>query len=273
MVLLYQERAPDVITRLRDSEMTISHHHRPPYPFYQGFDAAIQDEDDATLAQLVRDYERYPMDLSTGDLDRDAVGGYRLMQEVFGRDPVTASMTSSRYRAIGLPVFYEIGARMTVTEHEEGAPIDMPFEWIHGLLIRPSDFSVTRWALAGEERVGFWWNRVGREGGDPVAYLQSKLDEWDAPRLPLVTALIHENNFYRGGATPFVNVYWTDESKTEARTPPFDLSAPDPSRSRSEENQRAILDAYESLVAWGAEHMRVVTSEDLVVLAGAADDG
>jgi hypothetical protein len=51
--------------------------------------------------------------------------------------------------------------------------------------------------------------------------------------------------------------------------PPWNLGAPDPSRPRSASDQEAIWAAYEELVAYAAENLAVVTSEDLVNLAEA----
>lgn len=51
--------------------------------------------------------------------------------------------------------------------------------------------------------------------------------------------------------------------------PPFNLNAPDPSRARPRAEQRAIWDAYENLDKCGSSHLRVVTSADIVEMAGA----
>jgi len=45
------------------------------------------------------------------------------------------------------------------------------------------------------------------------------------------------------------------------------LNAPDPSRPRTEEDKAAIFAAYEEMVAYAAQHLSVVTSEDIVKLA------
>jgi hypothetical protein len=50
-------------------------------------------------------------------------------------------------------------------------------------------------------------------------------------------------------------------------SPPYNLNAPDPSRLRSSEEQQAIWDAYEEMVAYAAQNFTVVTSEDIVMLA------
>jgi hypothetical protein len=58
--------------------------------------------------------------------------------------------------------------------------------------------------------------------------------------------------------------------KGESLSPPYNLSAPDPSRLRSLADQDAIIAAYEQLVAYAASNLTVVTSEDIFALAQAA---
>jgi hypothetical protein len=71
----YIRERPDVIERLKNSQMTISYHVRPPHPLYSGFDQRLQGLNDAQLYQTLLDYETYALDLSTGDLDRSRPGG------------------------------------------------------------------------------------------------------------------------------------------------------------------------------------------------------
>jgi hypothetical protein len=46
------------------------------------------------------------------------------------------------------------------------------------------------------------------------------------------------------------------------------LNAPDPSKLRPLKDQQAIFAAYEELVAYASANMTVVTSEDIIALAG-----
>jgi hypothetical protein len=270
MVHFYEEQRPDVVERLRASDMTISYHMRPPHPLYEGFDQRFGGLDQASLITALRDYETYRLDLATGDLLRDEPGGYRYVTDVFGRAPVVVSVLNPRWRSAALPIFAELGAQMTVIYHEAGADLQEPFEWMEGLLIRPSDFSITRWAIPKKPGESFWWTMLDTEFADqyvPAVRLQSELAGWHAQRPPFITVLIHENNFYRRSATPWALVYYHDAAKTQPRTAPFDLSAPDASQPRTVENQEAIWEAYEDIVAYAAEHLQVVTSEDIVELA------
>ena len=55
MTHLYAEQRPDVIERLRESDMTVSYHVRPPDPLYAGFDQRLQSLDEAMLAATILD--------------------------------------------------------------------------------------------------------------------------------------------------------------------------------------------------------------------------
>jgi len=276
----YAESRPDVIRRLRESKMTISYHIRPPHVLYPGFNQRLDGLDDDQLVRTLREYETYRLDMATGELLRDQPGGYKYVAETFGRKPVALGIPtgSPRERVAGRRIYRELGAKVVVEHHESGTKLDRPFEWIDGLLIRPSDFSVTRWTAPGDRpgrtgRGNFWWNMLSTpRAADyaPTAYLKRRLSEWRGPRPPLITCLIHENNFYRARSTPWALVYYADVRKSRPLRPAFKLDAPDASVARSPENRQAIWRAYEGIVAYAAANLKVVTSEDIVKMAGSA---
>jgi len=285
MARLYGQKRPDVVERLKSSGMTISYHVRPPQPTYAGFDDALKKLDDAQLLQTVRDYETYRLDMATGGLIRSEAGGYSLVSDLFERPPVVASAQSSnaRIRETVLSVYKSMGAKMAVFYHEEGTPLDRPFEWRNGLLARPSDFSITRWREDSTPKKGteadkdpFWWNFMETPHADaynPAAYLERRMSEWTAPRPAFVTSLIHENNFVRSGAESWTAIYFADDGKAQPKSQPYDLNAPDPSKLRSQAQQDAIWIAYEEMVAYAAKTLKVVTSEEIVALAAASGGG
>ena len=142
------------------------------------------------------------------------------------------------------------------------------------MLVRPSDFSVTRTtSIDGSEN--FWWNFMSKPNAadyNPAKMLQAQLAEWETHnygRAPFITSLIHENNYYRSGPESWTGFYFEMNSSKKGNPlpPPFDLNAPDPSRARTAEDKAAIFAAYEELVAYAAAHLRVVTSEDIVEMA------
>lgn len=276
LVAEYVATRPDVVTRLRESDMTISYHHRAPHPLVSGFEEPLQGLSGQDLSQAIRDYETYGLDLETGLLDRSQPGGYTYVAQVFGRAPVTATAPNVKLRAAALPVFASLGAQATIVYHETGTDPEDPFEYTGGLLVRPSDFSITRWSVGGKPDA-FWWNMLGSPLAtqyDPLARLRVELDAWarsHATRQPFITVLIHEGNFHRQGAAPWGSIYYADKEKTIPLDPPYDLDAPDLSRPRTQTDQDRIWAAYEELVAWAAENLNVVTSADIVQLAAAAD--
>ena len=272
----YMEEHPDVIERLKNSNMTISYHVRPPHPLYTGFDEKLKGLSDEALYQILLDYETYALNLETGELDRSQPGGYTYVASVFGRKPVVAPAPNNdpRIKAVSERVYRELGAQMTLLYHEEGTKVDHPFEYINGLLVRPSDFSVTRTTdMNGSDN--FWWNYMARPDAaqyNPTSMLQTQLAEWDSHnygRAPFITALIHENNFYRSGAEGWSSIYFTMDKgrKNGPLSPPYNLAAPDPSQLRTDADQAAIFAAYEQMVALAASHFTVVTSEDILELA------
>jgi peptidoglycan/xylan/chitin deacetylase (PgdA/CDA1 family) len=278
MVHVYEDERPDVIERLRESAMTISYHVRPPHPAYRGFDARLEGLDPITLEQTLRAYETYRLDLETGGFLESEPGGMTYVTEVFCRPPVVATIPFERWRPTLLPIWAELGARMTVTYHETGTHPTEPFVWRDGLLVRPSDVSITRWPAPGRSEASFWWTMLDTPWADafiPVERLKAELAAWEGTRAPFITVLIHENNFYRRGATPWTYVYYEKMGNTVPKAPPYNLAAPDASEPRTEENVEAIWQAYEDLIVYASAHLRVVTSADVVALAeqaGSTDD-
>ncbi len=264
----YLDERPDVIERLKASDMTISYHYRAPHIAYMGFDEALESMTTENRRKFLRDYELYAIDLKTGRLDKSKAGGFSLLKEVFGESPIVASALNFKWRSIQLPIYRNMGAQMTLSYHEGEADPDNPFEYEYGLLVRPSDFGVTQWTddrFPGTESQ-FWWNHVDDRYSDvfdPVEKLNKELHSWNGNRKPFITALIHENNMYAKGST-WQNIFY--DSEGNAKKPPYDLNS-DTTVMRSTENSEAIWQKYEALLAFAAENLEVVTSADIVKIA------
>jgi len=269
----YEQKRPDIIQRFKQSGMGISYHVRPPHPTYGGFDGRLRDLDDAALAKTLRDYETYRLDSATGELQRDKPGGYSYVAKVFGCKPVVVSpqCRDPRIRAAALKLYADLGAKMVVAYHESGTKLEQPFEWVQGLLARPSDFSITRWASGSGREEQFWWNMLDTSTTDefnPTDRLKNRLAAWKGSRSPFITVLIHENDFSRSNGTGWGGIYFTGEGRNaRPKSPPFDLTAPNLSRPRSAEASTRIWSAYEAMVAYAAANLRVVTSEEIVAMA------
>ncbi len=273
------ENHPEVIERFKNSNMTISYHVRPPHPLYTGFDSRLNGLSDDELYQTLLDYETYALNLETGELDRSQPGGYTYVAQIFGRNPIVApAPNGGNLKDAAQKVYASLGAQMTLLYHEEGTNLEQSFEFVNGLLVRPSDFSVTR-VTSVDESDRFWWNFVTSPDAatyNPTKMLQDQLTEWvrqtsslSPSRAPFITALIHENNFYRSGPEGWKSFYYEMDGakKGDPLSPPYDLSAPDPSTPRTEADKAAIFAAYEELVAYAAAHLTVVTSEDILEMA------
>lgn len=267
---------PEVVAKLKQAGMTVSYHVRPPHPLYEGFNQPLQVQSEGELYARVRDYETYALDLTTGELDRSRSGGYRLVSEIFGTKPVVASAATgdAGIRSVAQKVYRDLGAQMTVLYHESGTKPETPFEYVNGLLVRPSDFSVTR-VTPVDGSNNFWWNFMGGPQAasyHPLRLLELGLASWQASnpvRTPFVTSLIHENNFVRRGPEGWTSIYYEmiNGRPGNPLPPPWDLHAPDPSSLRPSEEQEAIWRAYEELVAYVATHFEVVTSKEIVDMA------
>lgn len=273
LVERYVAKRPDVIARLKSSGMTISYHVRAPHPLWRGFSEPLRDQSDDEIAATLRDYESFQLDLKTGGFNRDQPGGYRYVEQIFGCKPVAvgASDAAPDVKRISSRVYAGLGARVAVFNHETGTKLEQPFEFRDGLLARPSDFSVTR--FAGGEKGGeiFWWNMQGTARAaefDPVALLKKQLAAWSGGRRPFVTALIHENDFYRSGGPGWNSVYFEGEGwQARPRRAPFDLDTPVRSVARPAEVREAIFAKYEELVACATKNLNVLTSDDVAKMA------
>ena len=268
VVEAYMAERPDLIAKMKASGMTISYHIRPPHPLYADFDQRLKGLDDATLKQTLLDYESYRLDLETGDLDRTHTGGYKLVEKAFGKAPITvvAPNEDTHVRTVAFGVYRDLGAKAAMWYHEEGTRIETPLEVRGGLLVRPSDFSITRWDPPGKPPENFWWNGIAKGERDPVAYLKERLAGWHEARGPLITSLIHENDIPRPGGTLWSKAYYTDDKKTGVRPAPWNIHIPDTTEQRSPAEQAAIWAAYDRLVAYSAENLRVVTMEDYLAM-------
>jgi hypothetical protein len=240
---------------------TLSYAIRPPHPLYNGFNGVLAGLSGDELEQKIKDYETYAIDMKTGKLNRDKPGGFALSKQVFGTTPTacTALIKDGTIKKAAMKVYKDMGAKVVVAFHEEESDKDNPWEKKGDMIVRPSNIGLTKFTDGKQ-----WWNTVAQgEGGDPLTELKSRLNGWNGGT-PFVTALIHDNNFYRFGPESWTMMYFQDKGKNTPATTPYDTSAKDLSRARTTKEQNAIWSAYEELVDWAAQNCKVVTSADLV---------
>jgi hypothetical protein len=162
----------------------------------------------------------------------------------------------------------EMGVRVVVFPSEYDP--QQPFKRLNTMLLRPADITINRWQVDGVEGAQPWWGMQESEfqsSFSPRDRLQQQAEAWDAERLPFILVPINEYSFYRSGPAPWTLIYYQDETRSAAKSPPFDLNAPDASSERSEDAQQRIWDAYSQMVEWGSVYLEVVTSEDILLIA------
>lgn len=254
---------PDTVAAMKTHG--ISYHVRPPHPLYTGFDAELKAKTGDDLTNMIKDFETYGQNLTTGALDKSRSGGYTRVKEVFGKAPcaVSAQNENTKILTAAAAVYKSLGAKMLVAFHEGESDPDNPLVNKYNLLARPSHLKLTH--STGDE---FWWNTVASgKGGDPTDHLKEQLDAWQHSKLPYAVAIVHENNFYRYGPESWTSVYFKDKEKKTMATSPYNLDAEEWGKSRDEDARKTIWSAYRKLVEYCAENLNVVTSEDIVKLS------
>lgn len=267
MVDRYSAGHADAVSALKGQ--TVSYSIRPPHPLYNGFGAPLKGLEGEALEAAIRDYETYAIDQSTVALDRTKPGGFTLSKQVFGRAPaaVTTLNSNKQLRTAAARVYKAMGAQVAVAFHEEESDPDNPWQTLEGLVVRPSHIGFVRYGGAEWQ----WWTEIAHDRGDkPLAELERRLGSWSHSGPPFVTALIHDNDFYRAGVESWALMYFTDEGKKTPKSAPYDLSLADPSRARKTEAKNRIWDAYEELVEWCAKNATCITSADLPAMAAKA---
>lgn len=272
MVQKYRASRNDTIEALKSQG--ICYHVRPPHPYYNLFDSRYQSVKDSpsTLSSRIEEFESYAQNLSTGELNKDNPGGFKLVKATFGRAPacVAAPQDDATIKEAACAWYRSQGAKGVVWFHGE-QPMDNLIKK-HDLVVRPCDVVVDSWAVNKSGDGMLWWNRFEKgepnnEAGYPHKYMQSRVSTFGRGRPPYIVSLIHDDNFQRRGPDAWVNSFWTDTSKSKSKSPPYDLNATDPSSRRSDEEQARILKAYERMVEYCAENYRVVTMNDIANMA------
>ncbi len=209
MLQLYLTQAPALVERMKTSPVvTISHHVRPPAPYYSGFDwAGLNALSEQALATKLLAYEEHALDLATGE-PTSAPGGFELMKSTFGYPPYVVTMASgqSAVNKALAKIFIAKGAKFTLTHNEAGT------EWgatSNGLLLRPETVEMKVYERKSE--IDF-----------ESELLAPALAEIGDKRPAFINLKWHEDNFHTSG-TPWQNVYYDADGVRRPR--PWDPSA------------------------------------------------
>ncbi len=259
---------------LRMLGMGINLHHRAPHilSFKSSYINNLAKKPLDTLVQVLDSYEKYRLDLVTGGYHQAHSGGYQFVKESFGEAPFTVSTgesgpTSKMGRA-DVIACKRMGAGGILVFHEEGSDPDYPFFFSQGLLIRPVDFSVTRWTAGSQTEDEFWWEKIGTPDEyhySPARYLEGKMGSINSTRLNFANAIIHETDFHYN-LPPWRACYYSDSMSTVPYSAPFDTSrSAFWIRANPADHEERLWSYYDSLITYAASqpHIKTVIMKEL----------
>jgi hypothetical protein len=213
MVQAYQQSYPELMTRLRDSDLVaVSYHVRPPNPYYPNFDhAGLSSMSEQELYDTVMDYETHALDLEWG-VPSEQEGGYAYLTSLMGyAPPAVGTNSGGPLTGTIFRVFDDLGVTFQVVH---GRHIDLG-DRSHGALVRPEHVEIKLYEYRrGEEASEVIEAHIAEECGAATACMDTIY----------VNIKFHENNFYASNTT-WWPVFFEDREKTTPLSPPFDLDA------------------------------------------------
>lgn len=257
--------------------MGINLHHRAPHilSFKSSYISSLTKKPLDTLVSVLDSYEKYRLDLVTGGYKTAFTGGYKSVSEIFDESPFTVSTgesgPTSNFGRADLIACKSMGAKGVLLFHEEGSDADYPLFYSQGLLVRPVDFSITRWTAGSQTEDEFWWEMIGTPDEpyySPAAYLTSKMNSINNTKLNFANAIIHETDFHYN-LPPWRACYYSDSMSTVPLQTPFDTSRTSFwIRTNSEQQEERLWSYYDSLVATAAgnPHIKTFIMKDLNTL-------
>lgn len=245
MVAVYEEDAPDLLERLKTSDVVaVSYHIRPPKPYYFSYDFLdLESLDSDAVYKLVKNYEEHVVDLETGE-PTDQPGGYEYLKAILGYAPrMVAAQTSPLLKGSVLRVFREMGAFFTVLHGAEYGLNDQ----VEGLYVRPEQVEIKLFEYTGEEDVFTYLEtqfaayeteyRASLEAGGEPVFMNIKM---------------HDNDFI-ADQSAWTAIYQHRGNK--GVEPPYDLSVYDDRvEALSEAEQTAMWALYEQAVQYADDH-------------------
>lgn len=229
----YEESAPELVERLKTSEVVaISYHYRPPYPYHSNaYDFyGLADMSTDELYELLLDYENHGADLESGEPDEGS-GGYQYVKDTMGYAPVVVGMAvdSRKVGDVLGQVYKEKGASFAVS-HE--ASLDLGEERFE-LLVRPEHIEVKLFEQVGEEAEAL------------ISGLWNERAETSAPEF--MNIKVHDNDFI-ADKSAWLSIYLRQK-------PPYHLERGTAERELlSEEKSEALWSLYEASVKYVSEH-------------------
>ncbi len=250
MVDLYEQKAPDLLEKLRSSPwVAVSYHVRPPLPYYKDYDwLGLGRMPVEMQAAIVLDYETHGLDLASGR-PTAAPGGFDRLSRLLGHVPwVASTMAGPGLQGTVDGVFRELGARFTLV-HGRIANLG---ESRDGLFLRPEHLDLKLFEHRGEEAPAV-----------VEAAVASARAAAGAKAPYFVGVKMHDNDFF-ASRSAWLTVYGGRD-----RTPPWDVSLQAPLLSGSMQQETWSL--YESTVGYvsaARERLAPVNARGIAAMLG-----
>lgn len=253
VVHAYEEVAPELLERLRDSDMaSVSYHVRPPYPYASEFDWQRLNKMSAEERyDLLYEYETHAVDLQTGEPTAQE-GGYANLKKILGYAPRIVGMYDRNAGGTELARIYkDLGAQMIV-QRQDASDLG---EVRDGLWMRPEHYDLKVYEFA-------------RRNMSAQEVCQIALDGVAGIETPFIGIKYHENNFY-ADIVPWKYWYYDQPENGTPLEPPYTLDESGfEDLVRSEREQSQHWQWYESVVKYVAESGVLVplSTEDVLQL-------
>lgn len=260
LISIYEDEAPELLERLKTSEMVaVSYHIRPPLPYYTGYDfLGLEDMTSRELYEMLLSYEEHALDLNTG-LPTNEDGGYEHLKNLMGYAPFSIGMQSGSkvVGEIASRVFSEKGATFQVVHGDASTPyesgeclyvrnegmMDLGDE-IFDLYVKPEQVSVRLFQCVGL---------------DPGQVMEDGLLAYEGDGDVFLNIKIHDNDFYSDKSS------WTQAYLGKGRTAfeagDFDYQDfIDESHLLGEEDRSKMWELYEDAILYVSEHPEKFTA-------------
>lgn len=231
----YEEKAPELLQRMKTSPMVaVSYHMRPPLSYSRNFDFMnLAAQSPTELQATLERYETHAIDFSTGQTT-DQPGGYQHLKDIMGyAPPVVGFDTDPQFQQALLNVYQEKGASFVV-QHRD-TPIALG-DTLLGFPIRPETKEIILTEKTGQGCEQIFGDALTEAGSQRPAFINLK---------------VHDNDFI-ATQSAWLAIYLPNLHPTQ---PPFDVSLGTTGRELlSQADQDAFWNQYASCVGYVAEH-------------------
>ncbi len=253
MIDLYQQMAPDLLTRLKNSPwVALTYHTRPPKPYHYGYDwLGIKQMSYGQQYSTIMNYETHGLDLVTGQPTM-ATGGFGKLKTLLGSAPVlTAFLADQEVEAAVSDVFRDLGAKMRIVH---GRIVNVG-ERQRDLYVRPEHVDMILLEHAGENIPS------ALDAAFQTAHAAS-----GAVGPYFVGVKMHDNDFFADHSA------WTETYQNHGKRPPWNLSYMSPLLDADTQASRWSM--YEAAVAYASANRNRIGSLNgpglLALVSGAA---